>query len=183
MSNWIEELKRDIHGELVIATLATVRSSVSGPEADARNVVVRQIDESGQLSVVSDARSQKNQQLKLNASAALVFWFPKLRKQFRIVGSIQILTGKETNPLRLQAWRELSDPARALFFWPHCGDLRQDGDEFVKAVPVDIAMPASFELLRLAPVAVQTLDLNPHPHLRMEWTLCGNAWQNKAVNP
>jgi PPOX class probable FMN-dependent enzyme len=184
MVHWREDLVAFIHAELgakpAIATLATV----DGANADARSVVVRQVLGDGTLQIVSDARSQKNHQLKQNPSAAAVFWFSGMRKQYRIAGTVKILGEKDdSNPSRLAAWHDLSDSARALFFWPPPGETRRVSDEFPQFIPLETAMPASFEVLMLAPHSAEILDLNRHPHMRVRWKLLDKVWRVEALNP
>ena len=181
MSNWINELKENLATEFdhkfVVATLATVRSDAA---PDARSVVVRNLLEDGRMWITSDARSEKNQQLKLNPSATLVLWLPSLRKQFRIDGKLAVL--RDEDPLRLEAWKGSSDSSRALFFWPPPGQPFVE-TEFARTVEKDRPMPNSFEVLQLSPTHADVLDLKPHPHLRLKWSLNSGLWIGSRINP
>src|SRR3954464_7023592 len=70
-----------------IGTLATVDV---GHFPHARNVVVRAIDDAGNLHIASDARSEKNAHLRQTPMAELVFQLPSRREQFRLSGRVQI---------------------------------------------------------------------------------------------
>jgi pyridoxamine 5'-phosphate oxidase len=189
MPNWIEELKRVIaqegSGKPIIVTLATVRVGGVQPGSDARSVVVRQVLEDGTLLITSDARSQKNAQLRANPSATAVFWFRSQRWQFIIDGEVKILRAgdPDTAAQRQAAWRDLSGSSRALFLWPPPGEERREEAVFEKSVSAEAAVPPTFEVLLLQPARVETLDLNPHPHLRVRWDNRGGAWESLVVNP
>jgi pyridoxamine 5'-phosphate oxidase len=184
MVNWREELLQDIHAELGAKPITATLATVDGDHADARCVIIRQIHIDGTLRIVSDSRSQKNKQLRSNPRATAVLWFPQKRKQFRIAGNVWIVSVEnDDNALRPAAWHELSDSARALFHWPPCGQPCAQADEFPRSIAADTPMPANFEVLLLTPVSVETLDLNPHPHLRIRWSQPAGDWISQIVNP
>jgi pyridoxamine 5'-phosphate oxidase len=180
---WVDELRllsKSVRGPL-IATLATVESTKGGPTPDARSVVIRGIGDDGVLMFTSDSRSKKDQQLAANSVVAVVIWLPDSRTQFRIGGPARLAAAD--SPERAGAWRNLSDSARATFFWPHAGLPRGADDAFAKAVAADVAAPESFRVWRVTPEVVEDLDLRPHPHLRRQWTRAGTAWIPTVVNP
>src|SRR5205809_1833072 len=76
----------DVHG---IATLATVDEK-GAPRA--RSVVCRYFD-AEVLTIVSDARSRKNSELRRDARAELVFWIADERIQIRIRGTVAVSDG------------------------------------------------------------------------------------------
>jgi pyridoxamine 5'-phosphate oxidase len=185
MNTWRDELVADIHTELGVKPAIAALGTVNRNTPDARCVVIRQVLGDGTLQIVSDARSEKNKQLRLNDAAVAVFWFSRLRKQYRIWGQITALGAEQELDLRrIAAWGELSDSSRALFYWPTAGEPRLDSDSFPKLIAQDIAIPENFEVLLLAPNRVETLELNPHPHLRKKWTLEASLiWRCVVVNP
>jgi len=64
--------------------LATVDGSVSPPRADARTVVLREVDEAQRrLVFFTDSRSLKAAQMAANPNATVVFWSPALNWQLR----------------------------------------------------------------------------------------------------
>ncbi len=64
--------------------LATVAAHEHGPQADARTVVLREVDEdAGTLTVFTDARSAKAAQLQRHPVAMLVMWSARLGWQLR----------------------------------------------------------------------------------------------------
>ena len=184
MPDWIEALRADLdddHGGRIV-TLATVDGSGDAATADARCVVVRGLGSDGTVTVTSDARSDKNAQVRANPSATAVFWLSKVKRQYRVRGTVAALGVDD--PHRQSQWAALGDAARALFAWPPPGRPRADGAAFPPTVPAAALMPPSFEVLVLTPARVETLDLGQTPHLRRRWTPAGGfGWDAVTVNP
>ncbi len=143
-----------------------------------RSVVCRRIGPAS-IWVASDARSAKNRQVRAVPAVELAFWLPRRREQFRVAGVVAI-AGQED---RLAAWAELSDAARALFFWSEPGRAREDSADACSAgVPADQPAPVAFELLALAVGQVEHLELSPHPHRRRRWR-AETGWEVEDLNP
>ncbi len=187
MASWTKTLAELVVGEFkakpAVVTLATVGIISGKASANVRSVVVRQVMDDGTLLITSDARSDKNVQLRENPSASAVFWFPSQRKQVVVNGEIHILDALDSTGVRDRAWRESSDTSRALFFWPPCGKTRKDEDFFCSAIKEDAAIPESFEVLLLKPACVEALDVSAWPHVRIRWERKASVWQATAVNP
>jgi pyridoxamine 5'-phosphate oxidase len=185
MSDWIGELQSaldlEFAGKPRVATLATV-DKTGAPRA--RSVVCRRVGPDGSIYVASDARSEKNEQLKASPQSEVVFWLPGTREQFRVGGSAKVVGPAVGDPARLEIWRAMSDAARALFAWPTPGAKRLDPPEaFAKAVSADVEPPPHFELIVVRPRRVEHLQLAEHPHRRRRWLLAGK-WSGAAeVNP
>jgi pyridoxamine 5'-phosphate oxidase len=181
---WLRELRDALPqgsgGGPLIGTLATV-DAAGCPRA--RSVVVRRVDDAGRLWVTSDGRSAKNAELRANPAAELVVWLPEIRLQFRLRGPVDVLNAGSPQDERLVAWRELSDSARALFFWPEPGAARDDSSaDAPSAAPASMAPPGWFEVIVLKPEEVERLDLRPHPHARRRWRQ-EDDWRGADVNP
>jgi pyridoxamine 5'-phosphate oxidase len=179
MPDWLDALRSDLErtpGPRV-ATLATV----DGTSAEARSVVVRHIGDDGSLTFTSDARSDKNRQLRANPSATLLFWLPMTKRQYRLAGHVAI--APPDDPRRAAQWARMNDGARSLFLWPPPGDPRDADAGFPSAVPAETPVPASFELLVFTPVRVELLDLTGSPHLRKRWLPSADGWSGQTINP
>ena len=176
---WTLELRTALRdqGGPPLATLATV----AGTSAEARTVVVREVGDDGSLTFTSDARSDKNTQLRANPSATLLFWLPTPKRQFRLAGTVDILP--PADPRRQHQWERLNDGARALFLWPPPGEPREDKAPFPPKASTETPVPASFEVLVLSPARVEVLDLGQLPHLRQRWTARLGEWVPLTVNP
>jgi pyridoxamine 5'-phosphate oxidase len=185
MSEWIGELTaaltREFGDKPHVATLATI-DKTGAPRA--RTVICRRVGADGSVSIASDARSEKNEQLRAVAQAEVVFWLPAAREQYRILGSTRVQGAVPADPARAEIWRSMSDAARALFAWPTPGARRIDAPEaFPQAVPADAPVPANFELIVVRPRRVEHLQLSAHPHRRRRWMLAGKWSAGAEVNP
>ena len=137
------------------------------------------------LKIVTDARSQKIEQLAANPWAEISWYFTKTRSQFRILGKLLLIDSAsdlELQQLRLEAWQALSEPARVQFTW---ANPREPRVEFLEVSPPDPMQPlTSFCLLLLQPIEVDRLELRGTPQNR--WIYLrdeqGN-WTEQEVNP
>ncbi len=184
-------MNREFAGRPRLATLATV--DVAGAPR-ARTVVCRRLDEDGMAWITSDARSEKNSQLREDARAELVFWLPEARRQARLAGSVVIFDAADATGNRAGLWRELSNATRATFLWPAPGAQKAIDDSSgagsaakrlptPESLPADAAPPKAFEVLVLVPTRVDLLDLNPRPHARRVWRKTAGGWVERAINP
>ena len=186
MSEWIGELQSALarefgDGKPHVATLATVDR---GGSPRARTVVCRRVADEGTLYVASDARSEKNEHVKANPQAEVVFWLHTLREQYRVLGSARVGGPTPNDQVRAELWRAMSDAARALFLWPSPGVRRVESAEaFPQAVPADAAVPSNFELIVVRPRRVEHLQLSVHPHRRRRWMLAGKWSAAAELNP
>ena len=113
----------------------------------------------------------------------MVWWFPMSSEQYRFQGRFQLVHPGDLPEAqeRLEAWRKLSPPAKAQFFWPQPGvsysGLEEDeGSEEDSRPP-----PANFLLLVLIPSQVHYLRLKDN-YAALE-TLSDGQWSWKRVNP
>jgi pyridoxamine 5'-phosphate oxidase len=166
--------------------LATVRQD--GRPAN-RTVVFRGfLPNSNQLMTISDRRSSKISQIQQTSWAEICWYFPETREQFRLSGSLNLVDQHDINPQRQQAysqtWQDLSDSARAQFYWSSPGQP-YDPAGVIEEPPSDQNRPAkNFLLILFAPTEVDHLDLRTQPHSRHRyWCDSEQQWQGKAINP
>lgn len=191
MIEWVEELRAGFTEEFgtgpKIVTLATVDTR---GQPRARSVVVRTLTDQGSLAVASDARSEKNQQVRYSGRAEVCCWLKQMRRQFRLE-CVATVSGESTvttlevdiEELRHQVWAEMSEASRATFSWPQPGDARiGDASAFPSAVRTGLP-PDHFELLFLRPNYVDLLELTSHPHRRRVWRRSGPQWAVQELNP
>lgn len=158
-----------------IASMATVDA---GGRPHVRSVVCRKIGPET-LWIASDARSDKNGQVRANPAVELAFWLPRRREQFRVAGKVEF-PGSED---REEAWSAMSDSARALFAWPDPGRPREPSPEaFPRSIQADAPVPETFELLAVVVDQVEHLDLTRHPHRRRRWR-AEAGWRAEELNP
>ncbi|EAW36952.1 Npun_F5749 family FMN-dependent PPOX-type flavoprotein [Lyngbya sp. PCC 8106] len=191
LAPWREPLARALHRNRSLAycryfQLATIRSD--GHPAN-RTVVYRGfMDQTNQLKMITDSRSQKVQQITKNQSAEACWYFPKTREQFRLFGQLTLITATSSDRIlsseRQQVWQDLSDNARSQFFWPSPGQSRVDASEFTPPEVFPVEPPAEFCLLLLEPEHIDHLELRGEPQNRyLYWREANNNWLTQAVNP
>lgn len=167
--------------------LATVRAN--GHPAN-RTVVFRGfLEDTDQLKIITDSRSQKVDQIDHHSWGEACWYFPKTREQFRLAGQLTLVGANHSDQLlknaRQTTWQDLSDSARLQFAWPHPGEARADDNSaFSPPLPNPEQPLENFCLLLLEPVQVDHLELRGDPQNR--WLYHQNStcdWLKQAVNP
>lgn len=182
MTVWVDEFRAALDAEFAARPRVGALATVDGEgRPRVRSVVCRRVEDDGSLWVVSDARSEKNAQAAARPFGEMAFWLPSRREQFRLSGGLAVVSGDD--PRRILAWRNLSDSARALFFWDHPGvPIFEESGENPERIGAEAPIPSSFELLVLSPDRVEALDLNRHPHRRRRWRV-SEGWAVEEINP
>ncbi|MFH7024311.1 MAG: Npun_F5749 family FMN-dependent PPOX-type flavoprotein [Heteroscytonema crispum UTEX LB 1556] len=166
--------------------LATIRAN--GRPAN-RTVVFRGfLQDSNQLKFITDARSDKVEQIQQQPWAEVCWYFPNTREQFRLSGCLTLVGKHDISALqqaRITTWQELSDAARLQFAWPHPGKPRVEQPEAFEPPAPDSNQPeANFCLLLLDPVQVDHLELRGEPQNRWLYNRDDNQqWSTQAINP
>jgi pyridoxamine 5'-phosphate oxidase len=156
-----------------------------------RTVVFRGwLEPESQLQFVVDSRSTKAQNLLAGASdrAEVCWYFPKTREQFRIGGTLALVTSdcaiESCCKARQAAWQQMSDNGRIQFSWPTPrADRGTDADEFAPPQPDERQPLDNFCLLLLMPTHVDHLELRGEPQNRYLYELVGEQWVVREVNP
>lgn len=190
LASWRSPLARAQHRNRSLPNaryvqLATVRAN--GRPAN-RTVVFRGfLDRSDRLKFVTDARSQKPDQIEYCPWGEVCWYFPQTREQFRFQGHLTLITDTHLDPMlaaaRLKAWAELSDAARSQFSWPHPEHSRGDHDLFNSLPPSPIKPLSHFCLLLLDPLTVDHLELCGDPQNRRFYQLQNQGWSTQEINP
>lgn len=167
--------------------LATVRRD--GRPAN-RTVVFRGfLNDTNQLKIITDARSQKADQIDYQTWGEVCWYFPKTREQFRLTGQLTLIGAeypdKTLQNARQTTWQELSDAARLQFAWPHPGSTRtESSDAFSPPQPNPKEPLPNFRLLLLEPEQVDHLELRGEPQNRWLYYLNdSHEWLKQAINP
>ncbi|EKQ66682.1 PPOX class putative FMN-dependent enzyme, alr4036 family [Leptolyngbyaceae cyanobacterium JSC-12] len=190
LAPWRSPLARALHRNrsLVYARylqLATVRAN--GHPAN-RTVVFRGFwEDTNQLRFVTDARSEKADQIDSNSWGEACWYFPNTREQFRLLGQLTLIRENSLDPVlqasRKRAWQELSDSARTQFAWAHPGKPRAETG-FDLPPPDAITPLPQFCLLLLNPCQVDHLELRGNPQNRWIYQLDDSSgWSMQEVNP
>lgn len=166
--------------------LATVQTD--GYPAN-RTVVFRGfLNDTSQLKIIVDSRSQKIDQIQHQPFAEACWYFTETREQFRLAGKLTLIgvdyDDAELQKSRVSTWQELSDNARVQFAWAHPGKERATSEAFAPPLPDAMNPLPNFCLLLLDPVKVDHLQLRGEPQNRYLYT-CDNLgnWSCVEINP
>ncbi len=166
--------------------LATVQ--VDGRPAN-RTVVFRGfLDNTNQLKIITDTRSQKLEQIHHQPWAEACWYFTETREQFRLAGKLTSIDANypdsELQKARQFTWQNLSDNARLQFAWPHPNEKRANCEAFAPPSPDPSQALPNFCLLLLDPVKVDHLELRGDPQNRWLYVRDeSHNWLTQAVNP
>lgn len=165
--------------------LATVRSD--GTPAN-RTVVFRGfIEDTNQLKIITDTRSEKITEIENQSRGEICWYFTNSREQFRIAGNMIIIDANHQNSELLKArestWQDLSDNARIQFAWAHPGEPRANPEAFSPPQPDEIKPLDNFCLLLFEPIKVDYLRLRGEPQNRTFYVKDETGWDVKEVNP
>ncbi|ABA21292.1 Pyridoxamine 5'-phosphate oxidase-related, FMN-binding protein [Trichormus variabilis ATCC 29413] len=167
--------------------LATVKAN--GHPAN-RTIVFRGfLADTNQLKFITDARSEKIDQIQQQPWAEACWYFPNTREQFRITGQLTLVTSDESHPhlqpARIGTWQELSDAARLQFAWPRPSQPRDEDQAAFNPPPPNPQQPVpNFCLLVLEPTQIDHLELRGEPQNRYLYRRDHNQeWTIQAINP
>jgi pyridoxamine 5'-phosphate oxidase len=143
------------------------------------------LEPESKIKFVTDIRSTKAINLLADASpwAEACWYFPKTREQFRLNGTLELVTVECGNTgysqARQAAWEQMSDSGRIQFDWGTPGaDRSEDPQDFNPPQP-----SANFCLLLLDVVSVTHLELRGEPQNCYLYELVDREWRVRSVNP
>jgi pyridoxamine 5'-phosphate oxidase len=111
-----------------------------------------------------------------------VLVLPKARCQFRLRGQLLVLPAGIEQQERQRHWQKLTPSGRALWGWPEPGAPLTAAVDFPTELNDEFPLPEQFQLLRLALVQVELLELRDHPHQRRRWRRT-SGWSEERLNP
>ena len=191
LAPWRSPLAHALHRNRSLAyarflQLATVRPD--GRPAN-RTVVFRGfLDDTNQLKLITDIRSEKALQIPHCTWGEICWYFPKTREQLRLLGQLILVDAHHADPALLKArkmqWHDLSDAARLQFGWANPGQPRDPADPFLPPPPDPHEPLPNFCLLLLDPVQVDHLELRGDPQNRFRYSMDeSDTWQVESINP
>jgi pyridoxamine 5'-phosphate oxidase len=191
LAPWRSPLGKALHLNRSLANvkylqLATVRSN--GHPAN-RTVVWRGFrEDTNELKLITDFRSQKIADIYENPWGEACWYFSRTREQFRLHGKLLLITEETADEalqtLRVQTWKDLSLGARAQFSWAEPGLPRDFHKPFRMELPTPEEILPDFCLLLFDPIAVDHLQLRGDPQFRTKYDRSpGGKWNTIAVNP
>ncbi|PSO47987.1 MAG: pyridoxamine 5'-phosphate oxidase [Cyanobacteria bacterium SW_9_44_58] len=190
LAPWRSRLTRALHRNRSLRESRYFQLATVTPEGTPANrtVVFRGFrDNTNQLQIVTDARSEKISDLQQHPQAEICWYFTKSREQFRLRGNVCLITAQSASfsSLRQTLWQQLSDNARLQFVWPHPKAERTQGeDAFTNSFPSQEIPPDTFVVLLFFPQQVDYLLLKGNPQNRyLYWLDEAENWSVKEVNP
>ncbi|NEO72916.1 Npun_F5749 family FMN-dependent PPOX-type flavoprotein [Moorena sp. SIO3H5] len=189
---WRSPLARALHRNRSLAYARYFQLATVDPKGYPANrtVVFRGfLDNSNQLKVITDTRSQKIHDINHHPWGEVCWYFPNTREQFRLAGQLTLITAdypdEGLKQVRQQTWQNLSDAARLQFAWPDPGVARVADPQAFSPPPPALDQPLpNFCLLLLEPVKVDHLALQGFPQNRwLYYQDSSGEWFQKAVNP
>jgi pyridoxamine 5'-phosphate oxidase len=148
------------------------------------------LEPESQLKLVTDVRSSKAINLLADAApwAEACWYFPKTREQFRLSGTLKLVTAAASNTSHLtarqEAWQQMSDGGRIQFEWETPGaDRSEDPAAFNPPQPDQDQPSPNFCLLLLDVISVTHLELRGEPQSCYLYELLNQEWQRRSVNP
>lgn len=192
MSNvsWRSQLSRALHRNRSLPNsryfqLATVKKDGCPTN---RTVVFRGFfQETNQLQIVTDSRSEKITEIQHQPWGEICWYFPKTREQFRLTGQLTLVDKRHLTlqDARQRAWQNLSEAGKKQFLWPHPKKERCLNKEAFAPEAVDDNQPVdNFCLLLFEPSLVDILQLKGEPQNRYLYSLQADGdWLKKEVNP
>ena len=192
LAPWRSLLSRALHKNRSLPyaryfQLATVRAD-SRPAN--RTVVFRGfLEDTDQLKIITDSRSQKADQIDHQSWGEACWYFPNTREQFRFAGQLTLVGAdypdQTFKDARQTTWQDLSDAARLQFAWPHPGEARvEDDGAFSPPSPEPEQPLLNFCLILLEPIQVDHLELRGDPQNRsLYYQTSDRDWIKQAVNP
>jgi pyridoxamine 5'-phosphate oxidase len=146
-----------------------VLATVDGAAADARTVVLREVDASSHtLLFFTDSRAGKVRQARGRPQGTLVFWSPALGWQLRCAVTLQV---EDTGLAVASRWATIKlSPAAQDYLSPLPPGAPRDA-----AVPA-LAQRENFAVVTAAVQAIDWLELHPDGHRRARFSSAGGCW-------
>ena len=192
MNPWRSPLARALHRNRSQPFSRYLQLATVTPEGYPANrtVVFRGFleDKDNVLKIITDSRSEKIKDIQHQPRTEACWYFTKSREQFRLAGTIEIVTAEDRNTdlqlVRKITWQNLSDAARSQFAWLPPGKPQANGETFSISPPSVDRLLDNFCLLLLTIERVDHLELRGEPQSRCIYTLQSDrTWIIQPVNP
>ena len=190
---WRSAIARALHRNRSLPNARYVQLATVDRDLRPRNrsLVFRGWLEPGsQVKFVADIRSTKAIDLLADTSpyAEACWYFPKTREQFRLSGTLTLVTTESSDTsyskAREEAWQQMSDSGRIQFDWGTPGaDRSEDPQAFNPPQPDEHQPSENFCLLLLAVTGVTHLELRGEPQSCYLYELVDGVWQMRSINP
>ncbi len=151
-----------------------------------RMVIIKQADDNGFV-FYTNLESRKGRELSSNRNAALCFWWPSIKIQVRIEGTVSAVDDEEadayfaTRPRGSQIGAWASSQSAEL---ESLESLREDADEAAKRYAKHVPRPSHWSGFRLEPKSLEFWFGKPDRlHERRLYTRRGDRWVLSLLYP
>ena len=176
ISTWRQRLARSLHLSRSKPEAKYIQLATLGDNGLVQNrtLVFRGfVDDSDQLIMITDTRSDKFSAILNHSQVEVCWYFAKTREQYRLSGNIDIYAG--TSDIRTAIWNKISDAAKAQFYW-------YLDENQINTLQMSGAIPDTFCVLLLSTQQVDYLLLADQ-HERTNSQLVDNTWKETNINP
>ena len=179
MPPWLSHISDAIKKESMSHNSRWIQLSTIGLDNSprVRTVVFRGWNESYEMEIFSDKRSQKYYELELNNKVEICWLFSKSNCQFRLRGTCRIDIGKDV----VNYWNQIDDKSKSIWGWPCPGELaeRNQNKDKVKKLSDNLE---NFILISININQVDKLLLEKPMHIRRRWKR-DSEWVEELINP
>lgn len=141
------------------------------------------------MKMITDARSEKVNQINCSPMCEMVWWFSQSSEQYRIKGILKLISNSEESEefkiVRKQMWGNMSDPAREQFYWMQPGNDYEGSPSVPPGGRDDegkiLDPPNTFLLMLLLPQSVKYLRLRDN--YAQNDVFKETKWISTRVNP
>lgn len=170
-----------------LANAAAIASTGSNHQPSARMLLLKDVDERGFV-FYTNLESRKGRQLRANPRAAACFWWPQLKRQVRIEGSIELVSEKDADEYFASRPRGSQIGAWA----SHQSREIASRDELLAAVTAyeenfrdqAVPRPPHWSGFRIIPTEIEFWKEQPNRlHERELYTRSGNSWELALLAP
>ena len=148
-------------------------------DLDLRCVVLREIDDDLNFYIFSDARTRKVLHTDTNPKVALLMYHPSKRVQVRIKG---LATIHRKDELSSKMWSKVQGEAKKAYNPRIAPGSRIANPEAAHQWP-ETMDDENFTVIKISPYYIDTLQLNTHEHLRVEFSKTEGEWDMNWIAP
>ena len=179
---WLQQLKRAINGNRRDAHNRYVQFATLGLDGKprVRMVVFRGFSLSeASFFIITDARSEKVEELAQCPDVEVSWYFTHTREQFRLqCSAVTHSHGTDADLHRDTLWKGLSDAVKAQFFWPEPGLTSGEG----QSLEITMHPPETFTVIECSPQRVDHLVLAKTQRRTLSH-MTESGWTEVSVNP
>ena len=152
----------DKHHEWRTLVLATIGGTANQPSPDARNVVLREVNASAkQLTIYTDSRAEKSQQIAAHPTGTVVMWSRRLGWQLRCRVRLSLQT---SGPAVASRWESVKlSPAAQDYLSPLA-----PGRPLIESTEVQ-STQHHFAVITATVLSIDWLELHREGHRRAEF--------------